>query len=135
MTKEISRLALSQLSQLLYSHRYEVESVFRFLDLDNNGSVTRDEFITGIYNLIVLFRAKVTKMREENHPDCETYANNAALLLEVDWDRQNLQFFADIVDVNNDNEIQYQEFMTHFKFEAQSITNPTATFCSALVKK
>jgi len=134
LTPEVSHAALAQLSQLLYSHRYQVESVFRFLDLDNNGSVSRDEFITGIYNLIVLFRAKVTKMRQEEHPDCEVYANNASLLLDLDWDRNNLTYFADIVDQNGDDEIQYGEFISHFEFEAQKI-GKESQFYSALVKK
>jgi hypothetical protein len=130
LSPQLSRLALTQLSQLLYSHRYEVESVFRFLDLDNNGSVTRDEFVTGIYNLIVLFRAKVSRMRNEMHPDCETYASNASLLLDFAWDKDSLRQLAEIVDQNGDDEIQYSEFMNHFKYEAENNVNEVSIAAS-----
>eukprot|EP00461_Guttulinopsis_vulgaris_P003966 UN03967 len=66
-------------------------------------------------------------MRDEKHPDVEIYSSQSSLLLEIPWSRENLNILAEIVDENNDDEIQYQEFLQHFTFDATSLVNNIET--------
>jgi diadenosine tetraphosphatase ApaH/serine/threonine PP2A family protein phosphatase len=111
--------ALATLVELLFAHRYELESVFRFMDYDNDQSVTREEFICGVTALVRLFKSKVQHQLQNGGERVYSEATYTKLL-GTEWGRAEMEELADLVDVNRDSVIQYTEFMEHFSYKART---------------
>lgn len=51
---------MQELAELLYTKRFELESLFRHFDTDKNGSVTAEEFTQGLQSLMKLLKRPVS---------------------------------------------------------------------------
>ena len=116
-TLELSE-TLQTLTEMLLSHRYELESVFRFLDFDNDQRVTREEFVVGVMSLVRLFQNRVQRQIEEGGK-LDFSELTRKRLMNTRWERSHVEELADFVDVNGDGVIQYTEFTDHFSYDAK----------------
>lgn len=72
------RTALQHLSTLLFAHKYELQSVFRFFDHNGDDSVSLDEFAGGLLALVRLFRARARLEAQQQEQEDAAAAAAAA---------------------------------------------------------
>jgi len=52
---------IQQISNFMFQHRSQLASAFRAFDLDNSGSISSEEFVTGMTKMNALFNKPLTK--------------------------------------------------------------------------
>jgi hypothetical protein len=79
----------ADMMHVMFSRRYELESLFRFFDADGNGKIDREEFKTGLSSL--------------------------ATVLGKTFTEEQVYELVDAIDTDHDGEIDYQEFLSKFQ--------------------
>lgn len=81
--------AFHDISQIIFSKRFALESVFRFFDVNGDGCITADEFAEGVRGLTAVFGR--------------------------DYSKDVLNEMVTRIDVNGDGKIEYDEFFQCFQ--------------------
>lgn len=107
--------ALDLLSEVIFCHKYQLESVFRYLDYNNDYKVSRSEFLNGILSLLLLVKKRIN----EQVSSIALSDKSLQLLLNTNWNIHHIEILADVIDTNQDGLIQFSEFVERFSYDAR----------------